>query len=287
MLSPSLKTKLALLEGIPTLPLLVRKLLHTIEQDKFIVSDLEKIICQDPAISSRLLRVANSSFFGFSGKVGTLNRALMLLGTNFVKALALSMSIIDTLSHDQSIRKHEWHDYWLHSFACGWVAQRLIQHGLFSDVSDEAFLSGLLHDLGKPVLWVYEAHTYQAVREKIRSDDLSTHDAEIAVLGVHHGHVGGELAGHWKFPPDIHAAILEHHESEPTMSAARLIKVADSVVHNTWSDNRYEKRDGKPLHAVVEVFSIRPRILENVGRELRLWGNEIHELSGSLPRIVR
>ena len=84
MFTPSLKMKLAVLEGIPTLPIFVGKLVHTIEQDEFTVGDRETIIRQDPAISSRLLRVANSSFFGFAGQVRTLDRAIVLLGTHFV-----------------------------------------------------------------------------------------------------------------------------------------------------------------------------------------------------------
>jgi HD-like signal output (HDOD) protein len=284
MFTPDLKMKLAVLEGIPTLPIFVWKLVHIIEEDEFTVGDLARIIRQDPAISSRLLKVANSSFFGFSGQVGTLDRAIKLLGTNFIRALALTMATIDSFSQNQGITRTEWYDFWLHSFACAWVANRLIQHGLFSDVGDEAFLSGLLHDLGKPVLWVYEADSYREVKAKMRNNDLSAHAAERAIFGVHHGHVGGELALHWKFPPNIQVAILKHHEAQPSVSAACLVKVSDSIAHSVRSTSPCQKEDGIPLGTITKAFSIKPSILENVEKELQLRGHEIRQLAGTFLR---
>ena len=215
------------LESLPTLPVFVQRLLGVLQEDSSTAKGLEMIIEKDPAISARILRVANSSFFGMSGRVATLERAITLLGTRLIQSLALSVSLLDTLAYDREVGQLPWKAYWIHSFACASACTKLVQIGVHTEVKEEAFMCGLLHDLGKPLLWLFQADAYQKVLNKIQQDGTDAYLAESAVLGFHHGEIGGEVTKWWKLPKAIHSAILYHHEASPSELAAQLVKLAD------------------------------------------------------------
>jgi putative nucleotidyltransferase with HDIG domain len=224
------KNILYAIEGIPSLPVLAHRLLGSTEQDSFTPQDLENIICQDPAMSARIMKAANSSFFGLPGQVKTLKHAISLLGMKFVQALAVSLPMIDIQNYWREIGWVPWSEFWLHSFACGWASDRLVQRGLYTSIKDGAFLCGLLHDLGKPILWIYEAEAYQEIIRRLQGTIMAeTFEVESAVLGIHHGEIGGKLAQHWNFPKEISEAILDHHNIDPRAPGARLIQLADLI----------------------------------------------------------
>jgi HD-like signal output (HDOD) protein len=229
-------------------------------------------------MSIKLLRVANSAFFSLPRKVATLEHAIVLLGTNYIQALALSLSVVDVLAYSQDVGHISWEEYWLHSFACGCVCNRMVQRGLFADVGDDAFLCGLLHDIGKPILWVCEGHAYQAVKKQTQSEGLMVRDAERIILGTDHAEVGGHVISRWSFPQSIVDATQAHHDLQSTKPAACLVQAADWVVYNAWfTDGLNRTSSAYPMNP-VPVRNVDTRILTEVGKELLGRNNEIQAL---------
>jgi HD-like signal output (HDOD) protein len=154
----------------------------------------------------------------------------------------------------------------------------LVQRGVHTSVKDEAFLSELFHDIGQPVLWIYEAQAYQELIWKIKEEKTEAFEAEEEVLGIHHGEIGGKLAQHWNFPREIIEAIREHHHAQPQNPAALLVQLADLMVHNAWfSDGLWSMRSFKSVKSRA-FDDVDPQILIAVAQELIRKDHEIQEL---------
>jgi HD-like signal output (HDOD) protein len=278
MLPSTLREVLLDIEGLPTLPVFIQHLLGALGEEDHTAEDLEKFIIKDPAISARILRVANSSFFGLQGRVGSLKHAIVLLGTPLIQSLALSTSLIDVLAYNKTVGYVPWRAYWIHSFACAWVCQRLVQRGFYREVNKEAFICGLLHDLGKPVLWIYEAVAYQEVLRKMQLAGLDAHMAETEVLGAHHGEVGGELAVWWKLPETIQEAIRYHHEGFSEKPAASLVQLADKLASSEGFCDEFQPR-GSIAAGIGMSTTISAAQLAQVIEELRGKHNEIRDVA--------
>jgi HD-like signal output (HDOD) protein len=266
------------LDGIPSLPIFVQQLLIALQDEDSRAQDLVRIIRQDPAMSSRLLRVANSSFFGRSGRVGTLDRAIVLLGGRFIQALALSICLIDTVVYKKTEGQVPWEAYWIHSFACAVACHRLVQLKAVEGIQDEAFLSGLLHDIGKPILWIFQAKPYQQVVKKIQEEGHETHHVEKELLGVHHGEVGGAVAEWWKLPRGIQEAVRNHHGGDIALPSANLVQVGDHVAYRAGFSDGLQCVDSKLSIAFGASIRGSNGIVDGLVQELRERPQEIQEM---------
>jgi HD-like signal output (HDOD) protein len=154
----------------------------------------------------------------------------------------------------------------------------LVQRGVHTSVKDEAFLSELFHDIGQPVLWIYEAQAYQELIWKIKEEKTEAFEAEEEVLGIHHGEIGGKLAQHWNFPREIVEAIREHHHARPQSPAALLIQLADLLVHNAWFPDGFWLIPSFKSGKSRAFDDVDPKILIEVAQELIRKDHEIQEL---------
>jgi HD-like signal output (HDOD) protein len=276
---------LLFLEEIPTMPVFVQRLLKALQEENVTAEGLVRIIRQDPVISARLLRVANSAFFGLSHRVGTLERAIVILGTRFVQALALSVSLLDTLAYHRTAGHLPWDRFWIHSFACAWLCNRMVHEGIFSTVNEEAFTCGLLHDLGKPILWVHHAMAYQEILTKIHEEGLETHVAEKALLQVHHGEIGGELASWWKLPDDIQSAMRGHHDDECESPSTSIVKVADWIANWEGYSDGLNPNGAKTTLNPKTLAMVSPGTLADLGEALQEKNEELQDVVNLLHSV--
>jgi putative nucleotidyltransferase with HDIG domain len=246
-------------EGIPTLPVFVQQLLVTLQEDFFTAQDLEKIISQDAAIAARILKIANSSLFGLSGMVGTLSHAIVILGTQFIKALALSVPVIDSIMYKKTGGLIPWSRYWSHSFACALACSRATRLREDLGIDEEAFVVGLLHDIGKPILWTYRSQEYQHLLEKVRGEGYDLRAAEQATFGIDHAELGGEVTSLWGFPEVVCVGIAGHHDREAEDPSACLAQVCDYVANFVGFSDGTRTEDALP--------SLSPEVLNLVGQD--------------------
>lgn len=221
---------LACLHSLPALPAVVTELLASFDNDEVDVAELTRRIACDQALAARLLRVANSSFYGLQTRVSTINEALVVLGFRAVRSMVVAMGLggVFRVEHCPGF---EVQAHIRHGVGVGLAARAL---ALETRRNPEiAFTGGILHDIGKLVLASCFAAQYQQALVYRDRHDCPLVVAERDVLGLDHAEVGGLLADAWRFPPALRAALAEHHSPAASTadSPADLIHVADAIAH--------------------------------------------------------
>jgi putative nucleotidyltransferase with HDIG domain len=219
--------------GLPTLPTVVSKMLKMIDSRRTSADTLARLISTDQALTAKLLKLANSAYYGYSREISTVNMAIVVLGFNTVKDMGLWVSVFDAFKNASSATGFDAVKFWEHSAACG-VAARMLSKNSGSRYTGEAFVAGLLHDMGKMILNQYFEKELVEVLRMARDEAVCLESAELAVLGVSHGRIGAWLAEKWNLPAIISDTIMHHHDpwdsrTEPAFVA--LVAVADILCH--------------------------------------------------------
>src|SRR6267378_8260063 len=209
--------------ALPTLPLVASRLLESIaDPDAATSEEIGEVIALDPALTARTLKLANSAFYGFPRKVGTVDLAVVVLGSDTICDLVLGAAVFQTLDPTWKTLT----GLWSHSLACG-VAARAMADRCRYRLESEAFAAGMLHDIGKVVLRQTYPERYDAATALAREQGVSMIEAERGILGSDHAEVGGWLAERWGLPGDLVEAIACHHRP----AQARLNPELTSLVH--------------------------------------------------------
>jgi putative nucleotidyltransferase with HDIG domain len=174
-------------------------------------TDIAKVVQQDPTFTVRLLRVANSSFYGLSASVDTVSKAISIIGTSQIRSLALATSVassFDGLPNTLVSMDH----FWRHSLYCALIARILARRSRRFD-ADAVFTAALLHDIGELVLFNRLPNESKDALLMVldSADEMPIYEAERHVMRLDHAEVGGELARQWKLPPMMSECIEFHH----------------------------------------------------------------------------
>ena len=200
---------------LPTLPAVIPKLLSLMENEESSAADLTEVISKDPALTSKILKVANSAYYGFSQQISRVEHAVALLGLNMVKSLALSIGIIQTFPSGRTSPYFSLEGLWLHSLSVATVIEELGKRLGEKNADESLFVVGLLHDIGKIVLDQFFNELFQQVLEKANTQDgIKLHIAEQEMIGIDHCEVAGILLKRWRFPHRITNAVTYHHHKE-------------------------------------------------------------------------
>lgn len=206
----SLERVLREIKQLPSLAAVVMQILHSFENTELDIAVLARQISQDQGLSARVLRVANSAFYGFSGKIGSINEAVVVLGFHNIRSLVSAAGIIDRLN---VVSEHfDCRQFWQHNIGTG-VGAKILAKTIGQD-PEIAFTAGLLHDIGILVLLLYFPDEFKAVLACRRQRDCDLIEAERQVLDMDHARIGAEVAKHWKFPAAIQKAIQHHHDPD-------------------------------------------------------------------------
>jgi putative nucleotidyltransferase with HDIG domain len=205
----------AKIDEIPTLSPLLQKIMGAVENSNSDARDLTDIISRDPSLTSKILKVANSAYYGFSNQVDNLDRAVMLLGFNMVRSLAMSAGIIRNLPSQNKSPRFSTERLWIHSLAVATIMKEMgMRWGRHED-SESLFIAGLLHDIGKVVLDQFFSEDYQrALEETGCLESTTVCEAEERYFGMNHGEVGSILLRRWKFPETICGIVSMDHKTE-------------------------------------------------------------------------
>jgi len=221
------------IDELPTLPVVLPRLLNLMESEKSDAYDIAQAISHDPALTSKILKVANSAYYGFSQEICSLDRAIPLLGLNMVRSLALSIGVMAALPDGDRESTHLSREgLWMHSLAVATAVRELAKRT--GETNEHLFVVGLLHDIGKIVLDQFFNEPFGRALEAVRDQkDLSLHVAERNIIGMDHGEIGEMLLKRWKFPNVISGPISVHHQTAIPEGVNRkdvaLLRVADTL----------------------------------------------------------
>jgi putative nucleotidyltransferase with HDIG domain len=217
-------------KNLPTIPTVLTKILQLVDSENSNGKELITIIERDQALTGKMLRLANSAFFGQSRRVATIPRAVVLLGFSTVRNLALGVKVWDALG--SGIAKNRLEELWLHAVAVA-AATKAISARLRAGDPDEGFTAALLHDVGRLVLAMrFRDDYWRAVGGAAESEPVAAMEA--ASLGIDHAEVGGWILEAWSLPPAIVEAVRLHHADEPRPGLPLLLRTIDRLV--SWTE---------------------------------------------------
>lgn len=251
------------LHQLPAIPAVVQELIQNFDNPALDNPHLAQKISQDQALVAKMLRVANSSFYGLPRQVGSTQEAVVVLGFSTVRSLVLSAGFIDAFSAAAPAacvdRKH----YWQRSLTVATYA-RAVAKCLRQD-SETAFTAGLLHDIGLMVLDICAHERLAMVWKNAQGDGEDLIQAERAAFGFDHAELGAEVAHRWKFPSAIEDAIRYHYQPghPPFQILTGIVQVARVLA--------LANEEGRPED---EWFSRIPQVLRDA---LKLDGGKLHK----------
>lgn len=202
-------------EKLPTLPGIAMQIIQMANDPRRSADDLSKIILSDVALSAKVLKMVNSAYYGIRNKVGSVKQAIVILGFNTIKSLALSTAIMDKFATSGTIEGFSRGEFWKHSLGVA-ITNRILARRLVrqKEMEENYFMAGLLHDIGKIILDQYFHEEFLRVLVHMRATGLSFYKAELEVNGLTHTEIGGMLAAQWQLPDELVAAIRFHHSPE-------------------------------------------------------------------------
>jgi len=199
--------KIKSIKNLNMLPVVVSKLLEVTSNPKSSVSDVSKVVSSDPTLTANILKIVNSPFYGFPRTITTINQALVILGFTDIRNIALSLTVFDKLKSSLL----DVSEFWKHSLGVG-IASKVIAEKLKYAKPEEAFICGLLHDIGKLILSEYFSDRFKLILKVVEMKPVYISQAEEAILeGINHAQIGSWVTEKWKLPPVITKTVALHH----------------------------------------------------------------------------
>ncbi|HSU68505.1 MAG TPA: HDOD domain-containing protein [Tepidisphaeraceae bacterium] len=217
---------------IATLPQVTSQIIKIVEDPKSTAQQLNKVVSHDPALVTRILKVVNSAFYGLPGQIGSIERAIVILGLNGVKNTAVAASLGQLFRGAELCQGFTAKDLWTHCTAVAVVARDLARN-MKLNLSDEAFLAGLIHDIGLLVQLQLYPEKLREVCDAARADGSDFCELERKLIGLDHQQLGMGLTEQWKFPRACQLVAGYHHQplalADPSRHLVSIVHVADTL----------------------------------------------------------
>ncbi|QOJ15735.1 MAG: HDOD domain-containing protein [Planctomycetia bacterium] len=224
---------------ISSLPEITTRIVQVVEDPKSTAHDMHELVKNDPALATKILKVVNSAFYGLPSQIASLDRAIVMLGMSAVKNIALAASLSRFFKPDLGTEKFKARDLWQHAVAVGVTAKALAGPAGMQSQADEAFVAGLVHDMGLLIELQLFPEELKRVVERCSAEATNFCAVEQELLGADHQAFGNALAQKWKFPAGLRNAIAYHHaplQLRPEYRKfAALVYIADTIcAHNNF-----------------------------------------------------
>lgn len=220
------------ISGLPTLPSMLNNINKMMMNPRTSAKEIAQLISSDPTITAKVLRVVNSSFYGFPNRITTITHAIVILGFNTIKSIVLSSTIFDVFKKGSKDPRFDHTEFWKHSIGCG-AAAKVVGKMLGHSAIEELFIAGLVHDIGKIVLQQYAPDKFMDILDTVNARDCLMVKAEEEVLGFTHAEVGGWLFDKWNLSKGLVDCVKCHHNTALAGDHQRLaaiVHLSDIVV---------------------------------------------------------
>ncbi len=262
MIDKNLKKRtISSISDLPALPEITSRLLEMINNPETSAADVSKLISNDVGITSKVLRMANSAFYGIPRTITTVQNAVVLLGMKVVNSLVFSISVGNMFPVGDKKTGLNRKAFWKHSIACAVCAKMLSQKakrfGMFDP--EESFCAGLLHDIGRLVLdQFYGEELLKTIEEAAKSQKL-LHETELEMLGYRHTDVANWLISKWELPQNLRMPIVSHHfpaSVDTAIEITYLIHLSDVVAHESGFSLYQNEKHPILFPEAVEILGI-------------------------------
>jgi nitrogen-specific signal transduction histidine kinase/HD-like signal output (HDOD) protein len=261
--------QISTLKHLPTLPHILLKLIQACNRDQGSLQEIAEIIEKDPSLTSRILRLINSAYYALPRKIENMDQAVAYLGTNAIKNMAISASVFGAFSRTRGNQVFDIKTFWWHSLRCAVLARLIAKRAGYGNV-DEAFLAGLLHDIGRLVLWVNFRKEYSELLRTHKDQPHLIMAGEIR-LGATHCEIGAWLLDQWNLQSFVSDSVLYHHEPMDRINNAFPLVQIVAVANALCDAPGPEQEQG--LRGAEEIFSFpkadMDRILHQADTELK------------------
>ncbi len=198
------------IKDLPTLPIVFRKMIEMVEDEKTSVKDLSDLLSKDQSIMSSILKLVNSAFYGYQGKIASIKQAIVILGFSTIRSIALGTSIFSTNGKKKAASGFDRNALWIHSLGVATGARILAIDSGYKDI-EEAFAAGLLHDVGKVVFDAFFSKDFREVLKLVKNEKIPMRYAEKEILGLDHAEAARILLKKWQLPEAVTSAASYHH----------------------------------------------------------------------------
>ena len=227
-----LRSVIAHISTLPTLPAIASQVIELLQDPRTSIQKVANVISSDQSLTSAVLKLVNSAYYGFPRQISTVKHALVILGFSEIRNITFAISILRSFPGSKSSPSFDHREFWRHSIGCA-VAAKMLAKFFRYRVSGKVFVAALIHDIGKILLSQYARDLFEKVVEGVFSQGVSFYQAEKNILGVTHAEIGGWLASRWNFPQEIEESIRFHHlpfkaKIDPSLSA--VVNLSDALV---------------------------------------------------------
>jgi HD-like signal output (HDOD) protein len=272
---------------VSSLPVIYTKINEAVNNPRSSMKDISDIIIDDPGLTSRLLQLVNSAFYGFPSKIDTVSRALSIVGTQQIRDLALATSIMSLFKGiPEDIVSME--SFWRHSVACGLAAKILATYRRCEMNVERFFAAGIIHDIGRLIIYKKIPETAREMILRCKANRELLYLVEKEVIGFNHSDLGSVLVRFWNLPPSLEEVVAYHHSPQEARRypiETSVVHVADIIAHAMQMGNSGEQYipslDEKALELIGIPSSVLSPTLDKLEREVKdvvqsLFGNPEH-----------
>lgn len=214
------------IEDLPTLPIVIQRILTLVNDPRSTVRQIGGIINSDQSLTAKTLKLVNSAFYGFEKKISTVDQAIVIIGFDAVKNLAISASVFDIFKGIKQKSSFHRHGFWTHSIATAFISKEICEDINLGNTG-EVFVAGLLHDIGKLMLDIYFPEEMNKILYQAANMNLSFLQSEESLLSINHSLIGYYLAKRWNLPEVLTWPIRFHHHPQKGERFAETV----SIVH--------------------------------------------------------
>jgi putative nucleotidyltransferase with HDIG domain len=261
------------INSMPSLPVSAGKVLEICSNIRADASDLNHVISLDPVLTGRLLKLLNSAYYGLNNHITSLVRAIIMLGVNTVKNLALTTAVMGTLQKNKKTKSLNMENYWQHCLCVGVTSKLLaVKQGVDFKLLEEYFTAGLLHDIGKIPLNAVLVDNYLSAIKTAEKEQKSLFRSENDNLDINHCAAGSMIAAAWKLDGPVADTIKYHHNPSEypgedikilyTVSAADYFTSINSI---GFAGN---KNPEKPDSKIWETLGLKEDIFEELKEKI-------------------
>ena len=257
-MSHNLQFIVSRIKDLPALPDIVAEITRKMSDPKVNAREIGQLISHDLSISSKVLKTVNSVRYGFKRQITDINSAIVGLGFDAVRDLALSIAVFDSLAHKGRAAVFDRALFWEHSLGVA-IASEVIGRMVRYPNPSDLFLTGLLHDVGKVVLDIYTPEDFEIAIDMTNEQGILLFDAEKSVYGFTHCEAGAALARKWNMPENLMEAIACHHNPSPIMAnvdfnLTAIIHLADILVRGLGIGNGGDNRIPEVRKEVTDLY---------------------------------